>query len=189
MRGTRFEDLWARLDERLDAGEQVVARGRAFEPVFEKLEDDLAQLVSGPGEAVVVTDRRLLWVGREGPEWVRSLPFAMVRSFTQVRQTHRYALILEHERTERARLSFVVPFARQGRMKTVVRKTDRSILAFSRRDTDVARALRAALHTSGAVEAPEIILPRPVPNAGSIALTKDVAKTTPGSAHPPPGRT
>ena len=167
MRGMRFEDLWARLDERLDASEEVVARGRAFEPDFEKWEDDLAHLVSGPGEAVVVTDRRLLWVGREGPEWVRSLAFGTVRSFTQVTQTHRYALIIEHEPAERARVTFVVPFARQGRMKTVVREVDRSTLAFSRRDTEVARALRAALHLSGAVEAPEITLPRPEPNAGS----------------------
>ena len=172
MRSTWFEDLWTRLDERLDADEKVVARGRAFEPVFDTWEDDLAHLVSGPGEAVVVTDRRLLWVGREGPEWVRSLPFGTVRSFAQVTQTHRYALILEHEPAERARLTFVVPFARQGRMKTVVRKVDRSTLAFSRRDTEVAGALRAALHASGAVEAPQIILPRPEPNAGSSVYTR-----------------
>ena len=69
MRGMWFEDVWARLDERLDVDEQVVARGRAFEPVFEKWEDDLAHLVSGPGEAVVVYrgSPPARGCGREGP--------------------------------------------------------------------------------------------------------------------------
>ena len=48
------------LRARLEPGERILARGRAFQPHRDSFE--LSQLISGPGCAVVVTDRRVLWV-------------------------------------------------------------------------------------------------------------------------------
>jgi hypothetical protein len=50
---------------------------------------------------VAVTKRRVLWVSRDDQQWVRSLPFALVRSYTEVTQAHRYALALDHQSIQR----------------------------------------------------------------------------------------
>ena len=68
------------LRARLEPGERILARGRAFQPHRDSFE--LSQLISGPGCAVVVTDRRVLWVSRSDQRWVRMLPFAAVRSMS-----------------------------------------------------------------------------------------------------------
>jgi hypothetical protein len=77
----------------------MASPGRAFEPHSDSFE--LSQLISGPGRAVVVTDRRVLWVSRSDPRWVRVLPFALVQSYTECTQGHRYALVLDHGSLER----------------------------------------------------------------------------------------
>jgi hypothetical protein len=87
---------------RLEPGERVLARGRAFEPP-DPLRFDLSMVIGGPGCVVAVTERRVLWVGREDQRWVRSLPFALVRSYTEITQAHRYALALDHQRIDRVR--------------------------------------------------------------------------------------
>ena len=51
-------------------------------------------MISGPGCAVVVTQCRALWVGGSDQRWVRALPFAVVRSYVELTQAHRYALTL-----------------------------------------------------------------------------------------------
>jgi hypothetical protein len=56
----RADYLRPRLDlllARLESGERTLAQGRAFEPHGDSFE--LSQLISGPGCAVVVTDRRV----------------------------------------------------------------------------------------------------------------------------------
>ena len=93
----RWMDL---LVARLEPGERVLARGRAFEP-HDALGFDLSTVISGPGCAVVVTERRVLWVSRDDQRWVRVLPFAVVRSYTECTQAHRYALVLDHETLKR----------------------------------------------------------------------------------------
>ena len=90
------------LVDRLEPGERVLARGRAFEPP-DSLRFDLSMVIGGPGCVAAVTERRVLWVGRDDQRWVRSLPFALVRSYTEITQTHRYALALDHQRIERLR--------------------------------------------------------------------------------------
>ena len=87
---------------RLEPGEQVLARGRAFEP-SDALRFDLSTVISGPGCAVAVTERRVLWVSGDDDRWVRSLRFDLVRSYAEITQAHRYALALDHESIERRR--------------------------------------------------------------------------------------
>ena len=67
------------LKARLDLGEQPLAQGRAFEPP-DALGFDLSTLISGPGCALIVTERRALWVSRDDQRWVRSLPLELVTS-------------------------------------------------------------------------------------------------------------
>ena len=93
----RWMDL---LLARLEPGERVLARGRAFEP-RDALGLDLSTVVSGPGCALVVTERRALWVSRDDHRWVRSLPLDLVGCYTEVTQAHRYALALDHRSIDR----------------------------------------------------------------------------------------
>ncbi|HEU4896013.1 MAG TPA: hypothetical protein VFX88_00405, partial [Actinomycetota bacterium] len=88
------------LVARLEPGEQVLARGRAFEP-SDILRFDLSTVISGPGCAVAVTERRVLWVSGDDERWVRSLRFDLVRSYAELTQAHRYALALDHESIDR----------------------------------------------------------------------------------------
>jgi hypothetical protein len=137
------------LEGRLEPGERVLARGRAFEPP-DSLRFDLSMVIGGPGCVVAVTERRVLWVGRDDQRWVRSLPFALVRSYTEITQAHRYALALDHQRIERLRW---VPAHRllwwSWGDAEVVRPVTGSALAFSRRDTKAARAIRSRLQALG----------------------------------------
>jgi hypothetical protein len=136
------------LEARLEPGERILAKGRAFEPHGDSFE--LSQVISGPGCAVVVTQRRALWVGRRDQRWVRALPFAVVRSYVELTQAHRYALALDHEGLDRLRW---VPAHRfllwsWGNAEEV-RRVGRSVLGFSRRDTAAARAIRTQLQAAG----------------------------------------
>jgi hypothetical protein len=142
----RWMDL---LAARLEPGERVLARGRAFEP-RDALGLDLSTVVSGPGCALVVTERRALWVSRDDHRWVRSLPLDLVSSYTEVMQAHRYALALDHRSIDRLRW---VPAHRLlwwswGTVEAV-RPVTSSVLAFSRRDTRAAGAIRSRLQAIG----------------------------------------
>jgi hypothetical protein len=157
--------LRPRLDlllARLEPGERILAHGRAFESYRDSFE--LSQLISGPGCAIVVTDRRVQWVNRCDPRWVRVLPFAVVRSYLECTQAHRYALVLDHESLERWQW---VPAHRflgwswgdaEG-----LRPASRSVLGFSRRDTAAAqlshggrRGYRIGRPPVTAIRAPEM---------------------------------
>jgi hypothetical protein len=133
---------------RVELGERILAEGRAFEPHGDDFE--LGQLISGPGCAVVVTERRVLWVGRGDQRWVRTLPFAAVRSYVELTQAHRYALALDHEGLERLRW---VPAHRflgwSWGDAAEARPVSSSVLGFSRRDTAAARAIRMQLQAGG----------------------------------------
>jgi hypothetical protein len=136
------------LRARLEPGERILAQGRAFEPHWDTFE--LSQLISGPGCAVLVTERRALWVSRSDTRWVRILPFAVVRFYVELTQAHRYALALDHEAMERLQW---VPARRLlawswGNAEEA-RPVSRSVLAFSRRDTAAAGAIRAQLQAAG----------------------------------------
>ena len=142
----RWMDL---LVARLEPGEQVLARGRAFEP-NDALRFDLSTVISGPGCAVAVTERRVLWVSGDDDRWVRSLRFDLVRSHAELTQAHRYALALDHESIERRRSvpAHQLLWWSWGNAETVQVVTS-SVLAFSRRDTKAARAIRSRLQAIG----------------------------------------
>jgi hypothetical protein len=142
----RWMDL---LVARLEPGERVLARGRAFEP-RDALRFDLATAISGPGCAVAVTERRVLWVCRDDQRWVRSLPLDLVRSSTEVTQAHRYALVLDHQRVERLQWvpAHQLLWWSWGNAEAV-RPVTSSTLAFSRRDTKAAQAIRSRLQAMG----------------------------------------
>jgi hypothetical protein len=142
----RWMDL---LVARLEPGERVLARGRAFEPP-DALPFDLATVISGPGCAVAVTERCLLWVSRDDQRWVRSLPLDLVRSYTEIMQAHRYALVLDHQRIERLQWvpAHQLLWWSWGNAEAA-RPATSSALAFSRRDTKAARAIRSRLQAIG----------------------------------------
>lgn len=149
MHAEYFHPRMELLLARREPGEHLLARGRAFEPP-DPLRFDLAMVIGGPGCVVAVTERRVLWVGRDDQRWVRSLPFALVRSYTEITQAHRYALALDHQRTDRLRW---VPAHRLlwwswGTVEAV-RPVTGSVLAFSRRDTKAARAIWGRLQALG----------------------------------------
>jgi hypothetical protein len=122
---------------------------------------DLATVISGPGCAVAVTERRVLWVSRDDQRWVRSLPFALVRSYTEITQAHRYTLALDHQSIQRLRW---VPAHRllwwSWGTAEAVRPVTSSVLAFSRRDTKAARAIRGRLQAIGVPASEPRSLPR-----------------------------
>lgn len=155
----RWMDL---LVARLEPGERVLARGRAFEP-RDALRFDLSAVISGPGCAVAVTERRALWVSRDDQRWVRSLPFALVTSYAEITQAHRYALALDHQSIERLQWvpAHQLLWWSWGNGEAV-RPVTGSALAFSRRDTKAARAIRSRLQAIG-VPASE---PRSLPKHG-----------------------
>ena len=133
---------------RVEPGERILAQGRAFEPHRDDFE--LTQLISGPGCAVVVTERRVLWVSRGDQRWARTVPFAVVRSYVELTQAHRYALALDHEGLERLRW---VPahrflFWSWGDAEEAG-PVSGSVLGFSRRDAAAARAIRMQLQAAG----------------------------------------
>jgi hypothetical protein len=149
------------LMARVEPGERVLAQGRAFEPHGDSF--DLTMVISGPGCAVVVTERRVLWVGRGDQRWVRTLAFAVVRSYVEIGQAHRFALSLDHGGIERLQW---VPAHRflgwsWGNAEDL-RSVTRSVLGFSRRDTAAARAIRTQLQATG-IPAGE---PRSLPKRG-----------------------
>jgi hypothetical protein len=144
---------------RLEPGERILAQGRAFEPYRDSFE--LSELISGPGCAVVVTDRRVLWVSRSDQRWVRILPFAVVGSYLELTQAHRYALVLDHKSMVRWRW---VPAHRflgwsWGNAEDL-RPVSRSVLGFSRRDTAAARAIRRQLEAAGVPASARRSLPK-----------------------------
>jgi hypothetical protein len=165
----RWMDL---LLARLEPGERVLARGRAFEPL-EALRSDLSTVISGPGCAVAVTERRALWVSRDDQRWVRSLRFALVRSYTEVTQAHRYALAFDHQNIER--LQWVPAHRLLGWSwgnAEAIRPVTSSVLAFSRRDTKAARAIRGRLQAMGVPAGEPRSLPHVRPSGVPYAVLR-----------------
>lgn len=148
------------LVARLEPNERILARGRAYEPLrWGGL--DLTAVVS-PGCPVVVTERRTLWVDGGDERWMRSLPFALVRFYTEIIQGHRYALALAHEGIECLQWEPAHRFLGWSwGNAAAIRRVTASVLAFSHRDTDAAQAIRDQLHARG-VPAGE---PRSLPKA------------------------
>ncbi len=133
----------------LEPGERVLAVGRC---------EDITE-VHGPergGTAsayVMITTQRLRWVPHSHLDYEASLDLDEVTAFTERTLAHRYTISLRHPPVERRRmvpderfpLEWRVHLRAKGHLRGDGRSPlSRTELAFSRRDTQAARALRGA---------------------------------------------
>ena len=130
-----------RLRSLVGAGERVLARGTATE--LRGVDDD----GSGDWRFLVMTDRRLLsaYWGHPGRPH-EDLAFDDVTAWADGAQCHRYLFRLTHVPMTRPQEGLTL-FGRRS-VRDVTRTI--TVLRFSRRDTAVASALRAAFSDLGA---------------------------------------
>jgi len=144
----RLESCEADLRARLEPDEQVVAVGRC-EDVTDRGRVDQG----GAGWTfVMVTDRRLRWVPGVSLRFETAVDLDDVTDALEQTSAHRYAMTLDHAPVRATR---IVPAHRFMTFRwgnaTAVRTLSRTMLAFSRRDTEAARALREQLARRGIV--------------------------------------
>lgn len=120
--------------------EEVLAKGRLYEHT--SLDGGLN--ITGPGSSVLVSAEEILWLDRRGR--VRRLAFDRIRRFSEARQYHRLALLLEHESVEILERVPANHFLwwRWGD-KWMPRERTRTILAFSHEKTDAVVAIEQQL--------------------------------------------
>ena len=133
----------------LEPGEHVLAVGRC-EDVSER---------GGPEQGgstytyVMVTDRRLRWVPRSDLRFEASLDLDDVTTASERDVAHRYAIALVHRPVVRLHgvpaRRFLTFHWGNAHSREPLTRTE---LAFSRRDTDAASALRRQLLSRGAIE-------------------------------------
>ena len=152
-----LESCEADLRAHLEPDEQVVAVGRCEDIT---LRGDIDN--GGAGWTfVMVTDRHLRWVPHVSLRFETALDLDDVTQALEQVSAHRYALTLLHAPVQALRQ---VPAHRfmtfEWGNATEVRPLERTRLAFSRRDTDAARALREQLARRGAVAKAVLSPPR-----------------------------
>ena len=147
-----LESCEADICARLDQDERVIAIGRCEDIT------DLGGLDQGGAgwTFVMVTDRRLRWVPHVSLRFETAVELDDVTDAFEQKSAHRYAMSLVHAPVRALR---VVPAHRFMTFRwgnaTAVRTLGRTKLAFSRRDTKGARALREQLALRGV--APRIV--------------------------------
>ena len=126
----------------LERDERMIAVGRC-EDVTETGSID----AGGAGWTfVMVTDRRLRWVPRSLPRVEANVDLDGVTSALDMTSAHRYSITLRHAKVRALRIVRAAPLLRLSRGDTeTVRESETTTLAFSRRDTKAARALREQL--------------------------------------------
>ena len=150
----RLKSCEADLRARLEPDEQVVAVGRCEDVT------DLGGVDQGGAgwTFVIVTDRYLRWVPSVSMRFETAVDLDDVTDALEQISAHRYAMTLHHAPVRALR---VVPAHRFLAFRwgnaTAVRTLGTTRLAFSRRDTDAARALRELLALRG-------VVPRVVPS-------------------------
>ena len=150
----RLDVCEADLRASLERDERMIAVGRC-EDVTETGSID----AGGAGWTfVMVTDRRLRWVLDSLPRFEANVNHDGVSSALDTTSAHRYAITLHHVPVRALRQ---VPAHRLLTFRwgnaTAVLTLSRTMLAFSRRDTEAARALREQLALRG-------VVPRIVPS-------------------------
>lgn len=148
---TAFRELIAACDAQmrshLEAGEEVLAVGRA---------EDATERAGGMAgwTFVMVTDRALRWVMHLNPKLESSLDLDSVTEVTEQTVAHRYAIDLEHRPITRLHHvpahRFLIWEWGDDLADTVFTRTS---IAFSRRDTAAAMALRERLAARGVLAA------------------------------------
>lgn len=129
-----------KLRSLVGAGERVLAGGTATE--LRRVDDE----GSGEWRFLVVTDNRLLsahWGHPDRPH--EDLAFDAVTTWADGAQCHRYLVLLAHVPMTRPQQGLTL-FGRRS-VRDVTRTS--TVLRFSRRDTAVASALRAAFSDRG----------------------------------------
>jgi hypothetical protein len=153
-----LESCEADLRTRLEPDEQVVAVGRCEDVT------DLGGVDQGGAgwTFVMVTDRHLRWVPHVSLRFETALDLDDVTAALETTSVHRYAITLAHSPIGALR---VVPAHRfmsfQWGNATAVLTLSMTKLAFSRRDTAAARALREQLARRGVVARVVAGSPRP----------------------------
>jgi len=143
----RLESCEADLRARLEPDERVVAVGRCEDVT------DRGSVEGGAGWTfVMVTDRHLRWVPGVSLRFETAVALDDVtHAFEQI-SAHRYAMTLHHALVRALRR---VPAHRFMTFRwgnaTALRTLKRTMLAFSRLNTDAARALREQLARRGVV--------------------------------------
>jgi hypothetical protein len=143
-----LESCEADLRVRLEPDERVVAVGRC-----EDVTDRGGVDRGGAGWTfVMVTDRHLRWVPGVSLRFETAVRLDDVTEAFEQTSAHRYGMTLDHApvRARRAVPAHRFMTFRWGNA-TEVRTLERTMLAFSRRDTDAARALREQLARRGVV--------------------------------------
>jgi hypothetical protein len=138
----RIETCDALLRSQLDQDERVIAVGRC-EDITER--GDIEQ-GGAAWTYAMVTDRRLRWVPGTNAKLQTALDFDDVRSVRERSSKHRYALTLKHAPVTRPSWTHAHRFLSfTWGDKIVVAPRTRTVLAFSRRETAVAVAIRERL--------------------------------------------
>ena len=130
------------LRSHLDADERVLSIGRC-EDITERGSVDQG----GAGWTfIMVTDRRLRWVPHMNLRFEALLALDRVMGVSETSRSHRYAIALDHRPLTRPHTVPAHRFLRFEWGNSVVATTmTRTELAFSRRDTKAAQALRDQL--------------------------------------------
>jgi len=131
----------AHLRAHLEPDEHVIAVGRCEDIT---LQGDIDS--GGAGwTLVMVTDRHIRWVPHGLLRFATAVDLDDVDEAIERTSAHRYAITLRHTKVHALRL-VPDPLRRlSGGEKEAVRELEATRLAFSRRDTEAARALRAQL--------------------------------------------
>ena len=166
----RLERCEAHLRARLEPDERVIALGRCLD--IKALGD-----IDSGGAAwtfVMVTDRRLRWVPRVRLRYETNVDLDGVTAVFEQTSAHRYAMALHHAPVRALR---EVPAHRflwfQWGNAEAVRVLLVTTLAFSRRDTEAARALRAELDRRG-IEPKVIASPPRPPRRGPYLMLRRI---------------
>jgi hypothetical protein len=128
------------LRSHLDPDERVLAVGRCEDITIRGSIDSLGWTY------LLITNARLRWVPDADPKFEAALAFSSVTAARERSSKHRHAIALEHTPLRR---SHWVPAHRflmfEWGNRVMATPLTRTVLAFSRRDTDAAIALRGQL--------------------------------------------
>jgi hypothetical protein len=133
----RLDACDAEVRSHLDPDEHVLAVGRCEDIT-------IRGSIDSPGWTyLMITNARLRWVPHADPTFEAALAFSSVIATRERSSKHRYAIALEHSPLTRSRWAPAHRFLTvEWGNRVVATPLTRTVLAFSRRDTDAAIALR-----------------------------------------------
>ena len=134
----------------------------------------------------MVTDRKLRWVPRADLRFAASLDLDDVQAVSERFDGHRYRLGLRHAPINRLRHAPAHRFATwQWGNTTEMRESTQTDLAFSRRDTKAASALRHQLTFRGAAWPPPVRIASRRERPSRVLMSQRSSSTARTRARPP----